>query len=144
MKRYVFLFWIILSSIGVVAQAGNPDQILGVWKSTSQGLMVKIDKIGDQFQGRIVWLSAHQPDSPALDENNPNQRLQKMPLKGNKIIKELFFNADKKVWEGGTFYHHVDGKVYNCLISLHDSDKIKVTRFLKTHQDGVEETWLRQ
>ena len=144
MKRYIFLLSIVLISFSLAGQEGNPDQIVGVWKSASKGLMIKIDKIGDQFQGRIVWLSANQPDSPVLDKNNPNKQLQKMPLKGNKIIKDLSFNAEKMVWEGGTFYHHEDGKLYNCQISLHNSDRIKITRFLNTQQDAVGETWTRQ
>ncbi|MCG8309643.1 MAG: DUF2147 domain-containing protein [Cytophagales bacterium] len=144
MKRFIFLLSVILSSFGLVAQAGNPDQIVGVWRSPTNSLMIKIDKVGNHFQGRIVWLRTHQPNKPALDENNPDEHLQNMPLKGNKVIKELSFNSSEEVWEGGTFYHHIDGKLYNCRIALHSNNQIKITRFIQSRQDGVSETWTRQ
>ena len=144
MKRYSFLFSILFSSLSLAAQAGYSDQIVGVWKSPKNNLMIKIDKVGDHFQGRIVWLETHQSNKPVLDENNPDERLQKMPLKGNKLIKELSFNSSEKIWEGGTFYHHVEGKLYDCQISLRNSDQIMITRYLQNQQDGIVETWTRQ
>ena len=144
MKRYAFLFFIIIGSCSLSAQANDPDQIVGIWKSPSEGMMIKIDKVGNHFQGRIVWLNATKKTQPALDENNPDERLQKMPLKGNKVIQELSFNSSEIVWEGGTFYSHEEGKLYNCHISLHNGDKIKITKYFQTQKDGIEETWVRQ
>lgn len=143
MKRYVFLLSIIISSFTLIAQAGNPEQIVGVWKSTDAGMMIKIDKVGDYFQGRIVWVETTEQQKLALDENNPDERLQKMPLKGNKIIQELSFNPSKLVWDGGTFYYPEEGKLYNCHITSNSSDQIKITRYSATHQDGIAETWTR-
>lgn len=144
MKRYFFLFSVVLSSCGLAAQAENPDLILGVWKSSSEGLMIKIDKVGNNFQGRIVWLEHGQSNQPMLDDKNPDARLRRMPLKGNKIIKELKFNADKSIWEGGTYYNHKEGKLYNCEISLQPGNKIQITKYIQNHQDGLAETWIRQ
>jgi len=144
MKRYVFLLSIVLSSCSLVAQAGDPDQIVGVWKSPTAGVMIKIDKVGNYFQGRIVWLNTADGNQFALDTNNPDERLKKMPLKGNKVIQELSFNSSKAVWEGGTFYKYEEGKLYNCQITLYSSDQIKITRYIHNQQDGVVETWMRQ
>ncbi len=144
MKRYFFLLSIVLCSCGLAAQAENPDRILGVWKSSSEGLMIKIDKVGNNFQGRIVWLEPRQSNQPVLDDKNPDARLRNMPLKGNKIIKELKFNAAKSIWEGGTYYNHKEGKLYNCQISLQQRDKIRITKYIQDNQDGVVETWIRQ
>ena len=143
MKRFVFLISIVLGSCSLIAQAADPDQIVGVWKSPSASVMIKIDKIGDHFQGRIVWIDT-QNGKMALDSNNPDEKLQKMPLKGNKVIKELSFNANDIVWEGGTFYHHEEGKLYNCTIKVQDSDQLHLTRYLSSIQEGVVETWVRQ
>ena len=144
MKKYILLLSVIFGSLSLIAQAGDPQKILGVWKSPSQGLMIKIDKIGDHFQGRIVWLQTSATNQPALDINNPDERLQKMPLKGNKVIQELSFNAAKTAWEGGTFYNYEEGKLYNCHITLQSDDKIKITRYLHNQQEGIVETWERQ
>lgn len=128
----------------MVAQAADPEQIVGVWKSSDADLIIKIDKVGDYFQGRIVWIETKATQSLALDENNPDERLQTMPLKGNKIIQELSFNPSELVWDGGTFYYHEEGKLYNCQISLDGSNQLKITRYSATHQDGIAETWIRQ
>lgn len=145
MKRYVFLLSFLLSSYSFLAtQAGNPDQIVGVWKSSNNGIMIKIDKVGDHFQGRIVWLEENSGNQPLLDEKNPDERLRKMPLKGNKVIQKLKFNSSEVLWEGGTFYNYKEGRLYNCNISLQRSDQIKITRFSQNQLDGVTETWTRQ
>jgi uncharacterized protein (DUF2147 family) len=144
MKKFILLFSVVFSSVSLIAQAGDPHKILGIWKSPSRELMIKIDKVGDHFQGRIVWLQTSGANQPALDIHNPDERLQKMPLKGNKVIKDLSFNATKIAWEGGTFYHYEEGKLYNCQITLQSDDKIKITSYLHDQQEGIVETWERQ
>ena len=143
MKRYVLILTIIFGASSLVAQARDPEQIVGMWKSPGADLIIKIDKIGDFYQGRIVWVEA-QESKLVLDEHNPDERLQKMPLKGNKIIKELSFNPSEFVWEGGTFYYHKEGKLYNCHVSLVANNQMQITRYSSNHQDGVVETWIRQ
>ncbi|MCK5369713.1 MAG: DUF2147 domain-containing protein [Cyclobacteriaceae bacterium] len=141
-KRYFFLLAILCSSLSMVAQAGDPNQIVGIWKSPSNEFMIKIDKLGNQFQGRIIWLESTGGQAE-LDENNPDERLQKIPLKGNKVIKELSFNVSESLWEGGTFYNHKEGKLYNCKITLHNNDQIKITKYVQNDSDGIVETWTR-
>ncbi len=144
MKRYIFLISIIFYALSLSAQANNPDHILGVWKSPSNNLMIKIDKVGNHFQGRIVWLEAKGGNQMALDAKNPEERLRKLPLKGNKIIRELSFDSAKSLWEGGIFYNHEEGKLYNCNISLHSNGQIKITKYNQNLHDGVVEIWTHQ
>ena len=132
-----------ISGFYLLGQGTDPEGIVGIWKSPSEGLMIKIDKVGDHFQGRIVWLNTTELDQPALDTNNPDERLQKMPLKGNKVIKELSYNSSELVWEGGTFYHHKEGKLYNCHITIDNNDKIKIARYVQNPKDAIVETWIR-
>ena len=143
MKRYIFLFSIFFSGLSFATQAGNADQIVGVWESPSGELMIKIDKVGNHFQGRIVWLETSGENQLALDEYNPEERLRKMPLKGNKIIQELSFNSSESLWDGGTFYNHKEGKLYNCKIILQSSDQIKITKYTQNNKTGIIETWTR-
>lgn len=143
MKRYIYLLSLFFSGFSVIAQAGNPDQIVGVWKSPDNKLMVKIDKVGNHFQGRIVWIDISNGDKHALDEKNPEERLKKIPLKGNKIIQQLSFDSSKAIWDGGTFYNYKEGKLYQCQISL-NGPQIKITRYAQNSQNGTVETWTRQ
>lgn len=139
---YTILFFLIGLSINI--KASNPDHIIGVWKSSSDQVMIKIDKIGDRFQGRIVWYKPSGEINTILDEKNPEERLRQIPLKGNKIIQELSFNPIKSTWEGGTFYNHKDGKKYLCLISLQNSGEIKIIKYMQNNENAISETWTRQ
>ena len=72
MKRYFLLLTILMNAMAISAQGEESDKIVGVWKSPDKNLMIKIDKIGDQFQGRIVWVAQNGRNQIQLDENNPD------------------------------------------------------------------------
>lgn len=144
MKIYIFLFLIFFSVFGIGIKAGNPNYIVGIWKSPSNDLMIKIDKVGNYFQGRIVWIGPVSSNQLLLDDNNPDEQLRQIPLKGNKVIQRLKFNSEETIWEGGTFYNHIEGKHYNCKIALHDENQIKIFRSNLHSKDQVAEMWERQ
>lgn len=143
MKRLVFLFAILCSSACFAVQAGSPNRIVGVWKSATQDYIVKIDKIGNSFQGRIIWVKSVDGSSPALDKNNPDQRLRNMPLRGNKIIQEVSFNPTSSKWEGGTYYDFTEGKQYPCEIAVIGENTLKIIGKAGS-ASAVEQTLLRQ
>jgi uncharacterized protein (DUF2147 family) len=142
MKRYTLLFSIILAAANISAQTRGDGNILGIWKSPHHDVMIKVDRIGDVFQGRIVWLSVNGQDEMAFDENNPNERLRNVPLKGNKMIRELIFNPLESVWEGG-YYDFSEGKLYKCKVTPYSAEQIKIVRYFTTPQDEVVEIWTR-
>lgn len=126
------------------AQVVDANSIVGVWKSPDNSYMIKIDKIGDQFQGRIVWLAESGDQQILLDSRNPNEQLKKLPLKGNKIIKDLTFNDQDHIWDEGIFYNYKEGKTYRCQISIQSSDRIQILKFTENQQAAKPETWIRQ
>ena len=143
MKRYTILF-LILSVVFILAvKAEEPENIIGVWRSSSEDLMIKIDKIGNHYQGRIIWVNGQNREDFVLDGNNPDEKLRKLPLKGSKIIQELSFNSKNSLWEGGTFYNHMEGKHYNCRIELTGINKITISKYLSSPAETTEETWVR-
>jgi uncharacterized protein (DUF2147 family) len=144
MKRYTLLILIFVYAVTFGSQAGDSDKIIGVWKSPDNAYMVKIDKVGDHFQGRIVWLESNEQNKMKLDINNPNEHLRNMPLKGNKVIEDLSYSSDQLKWVGGTFYSFVEGKVYNCQISLQSSSQLKILKYVRNQQEGKSETWSKQ
>jgi uncharacterized protein (DUF2147 family) len=144
MKRYTLLLLIFFYTVSFGGQVSDADKIIGVWKSPDNSYMIKIDKIGNHFQGRIVWLSSNGQSKMKLDVNNPNEQLRNLPLKGNKIIEKLSYSSSESLWNGGTFYSFTEGKVYNCQISLHSSNQIKILKYIRNQQEGKTETWTRQ
>ena len=144
MKRYTLFILILIYTATLGGQAGNADKIIGVWKSPDNSYMIKIDKIGDHFQGRIVWLDTQEQNQMKLDVNNPNEHLRNLPLKGNKILEDLSFSSDELKWVGGTFYNFMEGKIYNCQISLQSTNQIKILKYMRDQQEGKSETWTKQ
>jgi hypothetical protein len=57
MKTTIILLAVSLFSNLSNAQVLNEEMIVGLWKSGNQKVMVKIDRLGSIYQGRIIWLS---------------------------------------------------------------------------------------
>ena len=91
--------------IWVVALASDTgDKLVGVWKPSNGRSMVKIEKIGTKYYGRVVWLIEPNDDTgnPRTDVNNPDEALRSTPLKGYRILKDFVYNEEDGVWEDGT------------------------------------------
>ena len=144
MKRSVLVCMILCMSFYAEAQVDDAARIVGIWRIPGEDLLVKIDKIGSSYQGRIVWVKTSLNEEAALDVHNPNEHLRNMPLKGNKILEELTFNPANVTWEGGTYYSYAEGKLYNCRISLLEAGKISVLKYTGKEQEGQLETWTHQ
>lgn len=87
---------LLLSMTAFVSQNTDGDRLLGVWEPSNGRARVKVEKIGDKYFGRIVWLK--EPVDPATgenktDKNNPDASLRNVPLKGYRNLKISFIRA---------------------------------------------------
>ena len=103
------------------------DALLGVWEPSNGKARVKIDKIGDKYFGRIVWLK--EPKDPntgeaKVDKNNPDESLRSTPVRGYRMLKDFVFKGDG-VWEEGTIYDPENGNNYSCIIKLKDEAEMR-------------------
>jgi uncharacterized protein (DUF2147 family) len=144
MKTTTILLAVSLFSNLSNAQVLNEEMIVGLWKSGNQKVMVKIDRLGSIYQGRIIWLSDSGGGQRQTDVHNPVEQLRSMPLIGNKIIQKMSFNADEQRWEGGTFYDFESGKTYRCIILLEGPRQLKISKFVHEQEDGTTEKWFLQ
>jgi uncharacterized protein (DUF2147 family) len=128
------------------AQAQQDTDLEGIWKSPDGTQMMQINKIGDLFQGRIVWLKEATADSgkPLLDVNNPDTHMQKMPLKGKKIVEDLRYDGQGRLWSGGTYYQPATGKIQKCHAQLQGSDQLILSSYRSDPANGSKEVWIRQ
>jgi len=99
-------------SLYVTAQ----NNIEGVWKSDKGDYMIKIASMGQEYQGRIVWMLDEKDENgqQKLDAKNPDEKFRKLPIKGSKIITSLKFDSENNSWSGGKLYIPEEGKFYNC------------------------------
>lgn len=143
MKRFILLFLAQLLSLAIFAQTES-DAILGVWESGSGKARVKIDKAGEKFTGRIVWLREPNNDEgkPKTDKNNPDEKLRSTPLLGYRMLRDFQYKGDK-TWEEGTIYDPENGSTYSCTIKMTDENTLDVRGFIGVSLFGRTDVWKR-
>jgi uncharacterized protein (DUF2147 family) len=134
-----------LLSFSYASGPGDGDKLIGVWQPSDGRSYVKIDKIGNKFYGRVVWLKEPNDENgaPRVDVNNPDAALRSTPLKGYRVMKDLVYNAEESIWEDGTIYDPKNGTTYNCKIVLTGDDQIEVRGFVGTAVFGRTDVWTR-
>lgn len=139
------LLFALFSSPALMAQSQDADKLVGVWQPSDGRSYLKIDKIGNKFYGRVVWLKEpnEEDGSPKLDKNNPDESLRSTPLKGYRVMKDLVYDEEVKLWLDGTIYDPKNGTTYNCKIELMDDNKIEVRGFVGTAVFGRTDVWTR-
>ena len=99
----------LLASAALADQDG--DRLLGVWEPSNGRARVKIEKIGVKYYGKIVWLKEpNDPETglPKTDKNNPDATLQKVSLKGYRMLKDFVYQKNNE-WSEGTIYDPLNG-----------------------------------
>lgn len=144
MKKAV-LFSVFFGLVMIAQGFGSEDELIGVWKPSNGRSMVKIEKIGNKYYGRVVWLlEPNNADGTArTDINNPDESLRTTPLKGYRIMKDVVYDEGKGVWTGGTIYDPNNGSTYNCTIEIKDNSTIEVRGYIGTAVFGRTDVWQR-
>lgn len=148
-----FLFSLLVSALMIFpAQAqdkdensGPGDKLIGVWQPSDGRSYLKIEKIGNKYFGRVVWLKEPNDEdgNPRVDKNNPDESLRSTPLKGYRVLKDFVYSAEDKLWEDGTIYDPKNGTTYNCKIELKEENKIEVRGFVGAAVFGRTDVWTR-
>lgn len=147
MIKYSFLTALIVfffSGISM-AQDDNGDQLIGVWEPSHGKARVKIDKIGNKYYGRIVWLKEpNDPETgePKVDANNPDESMRSTPLRGYRLLKDFTYEGDG-VWENGTIYDPENGNTYKCEIKLKDENTLDIRGYIGVKTLGRTDEWKR-
>ncbi|MFM7488669.1 MAG: DUF2147 domain-containing protein, partial [Cytophagales bacterium] len=117
---------------------------LGVWETGSGKARVKIDKVGEKFFGKVVWLREplNEEGKPKVDKNNPDEKLRTVPLLGYKLLKDFSF-VGEKTWEEGTIYDPENGSTYSCTIKMTDENTLDVRGFIGVSLFGRTDVWKR-
>lgn len=130
-----YIIGIVLISLGVsysaVAQTAESDKILGVWIASEGKGRVKIEKIGNKYYGKIIWLMEpnNKEGKPKTDANNPDPALRSQPTLGLRVLKDFTYDGNN-VWTSGTIYDPEKGKTYSCKITLKDDNTLDVRGFV--------------
>ncbi|MGB0165441.1 MAG: DUF2147 domain-containing protein [Luteibaculum sp.] len=143
--RAIFLALVGMLLLSPVFSQDKADKLVGVWQPSEGTSYIKIEKIGNKFFGRIVWLKEPLNDAgePKTDKNNPDESLRETPLKGYRILKDFVYDQEEGIWKDGTIYDPKNGTTYNCKIELKKEDQIEVRGYVGTTAFGRTDVWTR-
>lgn len=119
------------------------DAIVGLWEPSNGKARVKIEKIGEKYFGRIVYLK--EPNDPATgapktDKNNPDESLRAVPLKGYRMLKDFEYDKNKE-WINGTIYDPENGSTYSCVIKMKDANTLEIRGYIGVKTFGRTDIW---
>jgi uncharacterized protein (DUF2147 family) len=133
--------------------ASSPQpSIEGDWLVESRDAVIRIQRQGDQYEGRIVWQlhDTYGPeDGPELngktvtDRKNPDPSLRSQPLTGLRLLWGLHYDAAHGEWVDGHVYDSDNGKVYQCRVRLLDANRLRLHGFIGITLLGGNTVWSR-
>ena len=121
MKKVIFaIICMMIPTFSALAQ-----DVIGKWKLEDGTAIVEVYKVGNVYNGKVVWLQepTAADGTPAVDSNNPDKNLRKRPLIGLNLLHGL--KKDGKKYSGGKIYDPSNGKTYNCSMQV-DGNTLKV------------------
>ena len=143
MKKTFVVLSLISFSLSSFAEV-KEESILGFWLSESGKAVIEVYKAEKEFEGKIVWLKdLHEGKvKEKLDENNPDEKLQKRSLLGLKNLHGFTF--DDGSWEGGKIYDPKSGKTYSAKMKLDGNDTLNLRGYVGISLFGRTSVWKRQ
>ena len=140
----------------VLAVAGyepsGPSAIVGDWLVESRDAVIRIEQVGDEYQGSILWQlhDTYGPeDGPELDgkivtdRKNPDPALRSQPLTGLRLLKGLSYDVGNRKWIGGRVYNSDNGRTYNCQVRLLGSNRLQLRGYIGISLLGGNTVWSR-
>ena len=145
MRRFV----VALALCAGAAQAGAGDRVLGLWLTEKSDAQVRIERVGDRYQGAIVWL--REPLYPAdddqgmagrtkVDRENPDAAKRSRPIVGLRIVEGFRFHDGE--WRDGRIYDPENGKTYKCRMWF-DGETLRLRGYIGISLLGRSTSWTR-
>lgn len=135
----------------VAAAASVPaaDRVVGLWLTEERDAHVRVERVGDRYEGTIVWLE--EPRFPAdddqgmagrpkVDRENPDPALRATPIIGLRIVQGFRFRDGE--WKDGTIYDPNNGKTYKCRMWF-EGETLRVRGFIGISLLGRSTSWTR-
>jgi len=139
MTKYFLATLFCLISLATFAQ----DSPIGLWKTIDDNTgeakaHIEIFEQGGKLHGKIVKLLSSPADS--VCEECPGEKKNKK-LVGMEIVWDL--EKDGSEWNSGKIMDPENGKVYKCLISIEDSETLRVRGYIGFSALGRNQYWKR-
>lgn len=144
MRKVLLACILVLAGQLAVSAQVQEDWIVGIWTPGHGKARVKIEKIGNKYFGKTVWLKEpNDPETgkPKVDKNNPDPALRNTPRLGLRIMKDFVYDGNG-VFSGGTIYDPEKGKTYCGKITITSQTTLDMRGFICGFKAlGREDTW---
>jgi len=142
MKKIALVIFAFVSILFSAKAQQNADDIIGVWLTGSGKAHVKIDKVGNYYFGRIVWLKEplNAEGKPKVDKNNEDVSKQSKPLMGMQLVGGFEWK-NNNLWDNGNIYDPENGKSYRCKINLENSTTMNIRGYIGISLFGRTDIW---
>ncbi|MEM6631802.1 MAG: DUF2147 domain-containing protein [Bacteroidota bacterium] len=114
MKFYL----IIIFSLATLLNRAPSDAIIGEYWAEDKSGKIAVFKCENKYCGRIIWRKEN-----GKDTKNPDERKRDRDIVGSQFLHDFQYNADEKIWDGGSLYSFDDGNTYKGKMWLEDSGK---------------------
>ncbi|GMQ32867.1 DUF2147 domain-containing protein [Algoriphagus taiwanensis] len=129
MRQFTSLFLVLFVFLVGNALGQTENAILGVWYNTEKDAKVQIEKKGDAYFGKIIWLREPIRDGkPVVDSNNSDSKLQSRPILGMTILEGLKYSGG--AWKNGKIYDPKSGNTYSCELKLTNKGLLEVKGYM--------------
>lgn len=88
----------------------------GIYWSETKDAKIQVEKRGDEFFGKLIWLQ-----NPRKDIHNPDESLREQELLNLEILKNFKPDGNRR-WAGGRIYDPKNGKTYKCKMWFDEGD----------------------
>lgn len=142
LKNALRLFLPLVATLSV--SATKPDDVVGNWRTRKGESVIRIERNGAAYGGRIFWLKEplRKDGKPKIDDKNPDAALRGRPILGLDLLRGFRFDGQDS-WIDGKIYDPRNGKDYSCTMKIDEHGDLAVRGFVGISLIGRTETWRR-
>jgi uncharacterized protein (DUF2147 family) len=136
-KWFPIFIGFLLFATAVGAQGFRPDDIIGTWLTADKTGQIAVYKNSNLYYGKIKAGTSKEK----FDVKNPYKERRNDPLIGLIILKDVKFENNS--WKNGKVYDPHNGRTYSCILTLINTNQLKITGFIGFSWIGRSEVWTR-
>ena len=135
---------VLISLLGLSAQAAEGAAALGLWSTESGKSRVEIFDCAGKLCGKIVWLKEPLDDKgqEKVDRENPDEAFKSRKILGLPLLSDFVSDGDSgRAWTDGRIYNPEDGQTYKCNMELQEDGTLKVRGYVGLPLFGKTQIW---
>lgn len=143
MKNFILalLCGLFVMSTSAMAE-GNPDQIVGNYSTTRNGVKskIKIFRVSEgTYRAQVTWVDNLKMPDGSIRTDFKNKDAAKRKVRADQIvlIDHVSYNAKDDIWENGQIYDPTSGKLYKVKLDFKGPKRLRVRGFIGPFSESM-------